>query len=351
MRSTLSNESVVESFKEILSSLSEKENNVISRRVWLYWEKETLQNIWNSFSPTITRERVRQIEDSWIKKIWRLVKNSVFTEVQTKWLEFIKLNWWVVASDKLMNYLIKELDFQKDINQWILETILQSDYDILKSKQKLGCKIYFYLTSVHKSLIDQIYKEWLKVLRRKKDIMLKNDLFDIVLDRLKNLKWVNREMVNSTLELYDDIIYWENDMVWMTSWKILNPKTLKDKAVYVLKKSGVPMHFVDISNNIIKNLEENVKINTVHNELIRNNEFVLIWRWIYALKEWWFKPGTVIDVIASILEKKWEAMSTEEIIEEVAKIRNVKDTTVYMNLQNKEVIERVWRNYYQLAKK
>jgi hypothetical protein len=34
-------------------------------------------------------------------------------------------------------------------------------------------------------------------------------------------------------------------------------------------------------------------------------------------------------------------MSTEEIIEEVAKIRNVKDTTVYMNLQNKEVIERV----------
>jgi hypothetical protein len=62
----------------------------------------------------------------------------------------------------------------------------------------------------------------------------------------------------------------------MTSWKILNPKTLKDKAVYVLKKSGVPMHFVDISNNIIKNLEENVKINTVHNELIRNNEFVLI---------------------------------------------------------------------------
>jgi hypothetical protein len=33
MRNTLSNESVVESFKEILSSLSEKENNVISRRV------------------------------------------------------------------------------------------------------------------------------------------------------------------------------------------------------------------------------------------------------------------------------------------------------------------------------
>jgi hypothetical protein len=30
------------------------------------------------------------------------------------------------------------------------------------------------------------------------------------------------------------------------------------------------------------------------------------------------------------------------------KIRNVKRTTIYMNLQNKKVIERVWRNYYQL---
>jgi len=43
-------------------------------------------------------------------------------------------------------------------------------------------------------------------------------------------------------------------------------------------------------------------------------------------------------------------MSTEEITKEVLKIRNVKQTTIYMNLQNKKVIERVGRNYYQLKK-
>jgi hypothetical protein len=36
------------------------------------------------------------------------------------------------------------------------------------------------------------------------------------------------------------------------------------------------MHFVDISNKIIELLEENVKVNTIHNELIRNDDFVLI---------------------------------------------------------------------------
>jgi hypothetical protein len=41
-------------------------------------------------------------------------------------------------------------------------------------------------------------------------------------------------------------------------------------------------------------------------------------------------------------------MSTEEITKEVLKTRNVKQTTIYMNLQNKSVVERVGRNYYQL---
>jgi hypothetical protein len=43
-------------------------------------------------------------------------------------------------------------------------------------------------------------------------------------------------------------------------------------------------------------------------------------------------------------------MSTDEIIKEVLKTRDVKHTTIYMNLQNKNVIERVGRNYYQLKK-
>lgn len=346
----LNNENIVKSFEEILVSLSEKEKNVIERRVWLNWEKETLQSIWNSFSPVITRERVRQIEESGIKKIGRIIKATILTKIQEKGLEFIKLNWWLVSRDLLVSFLIKELNLEKDINKSILETIIQSDFDILKSKQKLGCKIYFYLSNLPKFNIEAIHKEALKILRKKKDVIEKKVLFENINENLKEIKWINIPLINSVLELFDDIIYWEKDLVWLTKWKILNPKTLKDKAIYILKKEWVPMHFVDISNKIIEYLEDNVKVNTIHNELIRNDEFVLIGRWIYALKEWWFKPGTVLDVIVSILEKKEEPMSTEEITNEVLKIRNVKDTTIYMNLQNRKVIERVWRNYYQLKK-
>jgi len=49
----------------------------------------------------------------------------------------------------------------------------------------------------------------------------------------------------------------------------------------------------------------------------------------------------VLDVIVSVLEKTGKPMSTDEIAQEVLKTRNVKKTTIYMNLQNKKVIERV----------
>lgn len=344
----LNNENIVRSFEEILISLSEKEKNVIERRVWLKWEKETLQSIWNSFSPTITRERVRQIEESGIRKIWRIIKASILTDIQEKWIEFVKMSWGLASRDSLVNYLIKELNLEKDINKGVLETIVQSDFDILKSKQKLGCKIYFYLSKISRYNVDVIHKEAIKVLKKKKDVIEKEELFKIVSENLKDLRGISAPLVGSVLELFDDIIFWEDNLVWLTKWKILNPKTLKDKAVYILKKEWTPMHFVDIANKIIEVLEDNVKINTIHNELIRNEDFVLIGRGIYALKEWWFKPGTVLDVISSILEKRNEPMSTEEIVKEVLKIRDVKETTIYMNLQNRQVIERVWRNFYQL---
>jgi len=346
----LNNENITSSFSEILSSLSEKEKKVIEKRVGLFSEKETLQNIGNSFSPSITRERVRQIEESWIKKIWRIVKATLLKDIQSTSKKYLELHGWVISKDKLTSILIKDLTLDKNVNAWILEVIIQSDFEIKKSKQKLNCKIYFSLPNSSKQTIESVHKEALKILKKKKDVIEKTALYEIISSNLKTKEKLSLAYIDSILDLFEDIVFGEENLIWLTKWKILNPKTLKDKAVYIMKKAKIPMHFVDISNKITDMLGESVKVNTIHNELIRNKEFVLIGRWIYALKEWGFVPGTVLDVIVSILEKKWEPMNTEEITKEVLKTRNVKQTTIYMNLQNKDKIERVWRNYYQVIK-
>lgn len=346
----LDNEIITKSFEQLLATLSEKEKEVISKRAWLSWEKETLQSIWDSFTPSITRERVRQIEDSGIKKISRSIKGSNLSKVQEVGISFVELHGWIMSSEDLINNVIKELNISWDINYSMIEMVLQASNDLEKSKQKLGCKIFFYLPTIDRTSIDLVHKEALKILKKKKNVMDKAVLYENIIASLPNKVWLNAVFIDSSLKLFDDIVYWEENLIGLTKWKILNPKTLKDKTIYVMKKEKTPMHFVEIANKITELLEEKVKVNTIHNELIRNSEFVLIGRWIYALKEWWFVPWTVLDVIVNILEKTDEPMSTDDITAEVLKTRKVRPTTIYMNLQNKSVFERVGRKYYQLKK-
>ncbi|MCH2188374.1 hypothetical protein MK079_00915 [Candidatus Gracilibacteria bacterium] len=347
MTATLTHDTITQSFREILSSLSEKERHVIEKRVGIDGAKETLQSIGNSFSPSITRERVRQIEDSGIKKIGRIIKATLLTEIQDKSRSLLEMHGGVLSKGKLVNLIIKDLSLDSTINNGVLEVIIQSDYDVKKSKQKLGCEIYFYLPSISKSTIDAVHHEAVKILKKKKDVMDKVSLYEMILENMSDQK-LSLTFIDSVLDLFEDIVKGEETLIGLSRWKILNPKTLKDKAIYVMKKDKVPTHFVEIANKITSYLGEEVKVNTIHNELIRNEEFVLIGRGIYALQEWGFQAGTVLDIIKETLTKNGGPMNTEDIIKSVLKTRDVKETTIYMNLQNKKVIERVGRNFYQL---
>jgi len=75
---------------------------------------------------------------------------------------------------------------------------------------------------------------------------------------------------------------------------------------------------------------------------------VLIGRGIYALKEWGYRPGVVLDVIIEIMREKGGTMDQEEIIKEVMARRQVKRNTIILNLQNKKVFEKLPNKVYRL---
>lgn len=351
MIATVQNKSITDLFWKVISSLSEKEQIIMKKRVGMFWKRETLQDIWLSFNPPVTRERIRQLETNWIKKLQKIHKSDLFNSIQSNAIELLKIHWWILVEDKLISVLIKELNIEKSVNPWMLEIIVQSGTEILKSKQKQWCKLYFYFNNFPEHLVESIHKEAVKILRRKKDIMEKMELYEIIRNKFVWKVKLKSSLIDAILDINLDIVKWENNFIWLSAWKILNPKTLKEKVMFIFKKEWVPMHFVDVSNKISFYLWETVKINTVHNELIKNPVFILIWRGIYALKEWWFKPWNVKDVIVWVLTKSKTPMTAEEIAKSVMKVREVKRTTVYMNLQDRSVIERVWRNRFQLVKK
>jgi hypothetical protein len=66
----------------------------------------------------------------------------------------------------------------------MIEMVLQADEEVMKSKQKLGCKIFFYLPTIDKNSIDAIHREAIKIFKKKKDVMNKNVLYEATISNL-----------------------------------------------------------------------------------------------------------------------------------------------------------------------
>ncbi len=140
--------------------------------------------------------------------------------------------------------------------------------------------------------------------------------------------------------------------VWgLVKWPTVNPKNIRDKIYVILADNGKPMHFSDIADRI-KDSEfkrKDVTTQAIHNELIKDKRFVLIGRGIYALDSWGYSKGTVSDIITKVLKKAGEPLHRDEIVKRVLKSRQVKETTILLNLQSKPEFKRVAKATYTLA--
>lgn len=137
----------------------------------------------------------------------------------------------------------------------------------------------------------------------------------------------------------------------LVKWPTVNPKNIRDKIYVVLADNGKPMHFSDIAKSIKKSdfKRKDVTTQAIHNELIKDKRFVLIGRGIYALDSWGYSKGTVADIISDVLRKAGEPLHRDEIVKRVLKSRQVKETTILLNLQSKPQFKRVSKATYQLV--
>ena len=134
-------------------------------------------------------------------------------------------------------------------------------------------------------------------------------------------------------------------------WRVIEPKDVGDKAYLVLKHEKKPLHYTQITEFINQHGfdERTAYKETVHNELIMDERFVLVGRGIYALVDWGYKKGLVADIIKEILAASSEPMDRGKLVEEVLKQRVVRRNTILVGLANKHLFRKVGKNKYTLA--
>jgi len=144
----------------------------------------------------------------------------------------------------------------------------------------------------------------------------------------------------SYVEISKEILKGPEGLYGLKEWPEVNPKGIKDKAYLVFKKEEKPLHFTEvatlINNSSLFNSPKTVISQTVHNELIKDQRFVLVGRGLYALKEWGYAPGVIKEVIARTLKEARHPLAKEEVVDKVLQQRQVKPNTILLNLQNKK---------------
>lgn len=319
----------------------DRDRNVLSDRYGLSGIKpKTLESIGKDLG--ITRERVRQIEKVAVNKLEKAIPEIKELKAFHDELEGVtNSNGGFINEERLISVFIptKNQDM-KEINSFLF--LVSLNRGLIRYGENKETRVYWSLEDNNNRKLLEISKEIEAILKKNKKVMTTTDIakkLSIGTEKIESLMWTKKDVLQT------------EDKKWgLITWREVNPKSIRDKTYVIMKKHEKPLHYSDITQKILEHKLQKrpVTKQAVHNELIRDDRFVLIGRGIYALSEWGYKPGVVEDVIKEILAEHGRPMHKNEIIEHVKKHRMVKETTVILNLQ-KDSFKRVSRATYTLA--
>jgi len=331
--------------KKLLASLPERSRTVLEARFGLGTnaERVTLESIGKKWG--ITRERVRQIENH---ALATLRKSPAFSEAQAAFDELERIVdslGGIVCEDDLLNFITKEQGMQNHI-YFLL--VLGDPFKYQKEDDEvrrcwyvdpsLSEKIQTALKNLYEGLSDE-------------DLIPEGEMIDRFLKELQDIndKHRDQEVLKRWLSISKKI--GKNPLGEWGHAASPNVKTkgVRDYAYLAVKKHGSPLHFREVSSLIEKMFNRAAHVATTHNELIKDDRFVLVGRGMYALREWGYASGVVRDVVRNILRLAGP-LTKEQIIEKVLKERHVKPGTVVVNLQNQKYFKRGKDNKFTLIK-
>jgi len=326
--------------EEVLSSLPPKSRVIIEKRFGLGAAKrnQTLQEIGDFLG--ITRERVRQIESDGLNKLRHSSVPASLKAVFAYFGRFLEEQSGFKREDVLLAKLSNETE--RSAMSFLLR--------LSPKLQRLEQDGQFYAVWFQEK---DVYNQALVLLS---DLVKKLTQQKVPQAREMIHCFFNKEnkiFVDNVIEASRAIEISPLEQIGLAVWPEIKPKGARDIAYLMLKKTGQPLHFRDIAqkaNNLSYSFLPKKKTlpQTVHNELIRDPQFILVGRGIYGLKEWGYQTGTVKEVIKAILAKNKEPLARQDILQQVLRQRMVQPNTIFLNLNNKKYFQKDDQGRYGL---
>lgn len=321
--------------KKLLSVLTDRARDVLVKRYGLGKEatSSTLEAIGQEYG--ITRERVRQIENYALSTIR---KSSAYKEEKATFNELkevIDSLGAIVPEDDFLDLVSKDASTRNHIHFLLVvgdAFVKEKEDDEFHHRWHVDSDIAEAVKKSLRALYENLSDD---------DLIPESEMIDAFLKEVQSLnaQYKDHEVIKRWLSISKQL--GKNPLgEWgRASSPNVRAKGMRDFAYLVIKRHGSPMHFREVARAINELFNRKAHEATCHNELIKDERFVLVGRGMYALKEWGYATGAVKDVIASILEK-YGPQTRDEVIEQVRKERYVKDNTILINLQDPALFKR-----------
>lgn len=328
--------------KRMLTVLKDRSRDILEQRYGLSADdndRKTLESIGQQYG--ITRERVRQIENYSLNSIR---KSGVFGENDAVFEEMareIERRGSIVHEEELLNSLAKDESSRNHIH-----FLLVVSPKFIKIKED---DAFHHRWTVDVELADKIHEALRNLHNEIKpdDLITEEEMFSKLsrnVDKL-DLKNMPAETLYSWLRISKLI-----DKNELGEWGAVDscnirPRGIRDLTFLILRKHGSPMHFTEVAKSISDTFGKEAHPQTTHNELIKDDRFVLVGRGLYGLRDWGYSVGTVKDVIRNILKINGP-LAKEDIVKKVLKERYVKENTIVVNLQDRRYFKKNSSDFY-----
>jgi len=332
------------SVTKLLKNLSDRNGSVLALRHGAQdsGKKHTLESIGKKYK--ITRERVRQIEEASYEKLRNSDTYKELSDTYASIEEFFNTYGGVVTEKYLMESLVA-----KEQRPY-LSLLLAINSDFVRVSESANFKTVWALNSKYVSTVEGLLFSVVKKLQKVGKPVSYSELENMVEEENRGSFLINKTILPAVLEISKQIQKGPFNRWGLSSWPQINPRGVRDRAHLVMEKQGQPLHFRELAKKIDEHLHADkskaTHPQTAHNELIKDDRFVLIGRGTYALADWGYARGTVKDVIMHILQDSGKPMEKKELIKKVMQQRQVQENTVALNLQNKSLFLKEGDKYY-----
>lgn len=348
MASLVNKSSINKVVSQLLAVLNVRSKDVINRRFGLKsGQKETLDSIGKGYG--ITRERVRQIEAVAIKQMRELLKSGFQKNIEP---------YLAMASSILEEHggTLKDRDFfekffgnLKDKTSMAALTLIMTLNGTPKNYAETDDTHNLWtLSDGHIESAQKISANLVSLLEKHEEPIHEDSI--LASYKKASIASVDPKAFLAAVNFSKNISKNIFGEIGLASWSSVKPRGVRDKAYLVVKRDGNPQHFRQIAKmiNAAGFSDRKANVQTVHNELIKDNRFVLVGRGTYGLTEWGCKAGTVKEVLVDLLRSAKKPLHKTELVSQVLSHRMVKENTIVLNLQDSKTFKKTENGHYTL---